>query len=109
MDTLVGLTQQELATLVSLILIPLGIILSGLSVLTIEGIDKDRAERMGNFFFTSGVSLGFGVTMDSAIKKRQRKREEGQEDDWLEGEEWMAEEEGYELFHPREEERGEGD
>lgn len=76
MSSLIKLTQQELANTLCLLLTTLGILISVVSLFPLQFIDKENAQRLGEEFFTSGITLGFGVSSVGRFTSK-KEREEG--------------------------------
>lgn len=72
MSEVIKLTQQELANALCLALTTIGIVISVASLLPVQFLDKENAQQLGEKFFTSGITLGFGV---SSVEKLKRKRQ----------------------------------
>lgn len=72
MSEVIKLTQQELANALCLVLTTIGIVISVASLLPVQFLDKENAQQLGEKFFTSGITLGFGV---SSVEKLKRKRQ----------------------------------
>ena len=75
MSSLIKLTQQELANVLCLLLTTLGILISVVSLFPLQFIDKEDAQHLGEEFFTSGITLGFGVS--SVGRFTSKKEREG--------------------------------
>ena len=75
-------TQQDLANGLCLILTTLGIILSSLAMFDSPLIHKQEAKELGDKYFTTGITLGFGVgAVNRIVDRRKRKKDESVESD----------------------------
>lgn len=88
MSEVIKLTQQELANALCLVLTTIGIVISVASLLPVQFLDKENAQQLGEKFFTSGITLGFGVSSVGRLGELKRKRQgkEGVEVEEGEGE-----------------------